>query len=407
MKKDKMLDLGENKKTIRDDLDSAQKHIAQLSEEENYNRREINELIDRIQSVADQNNAKVPKIQKLDLQELDQLNVTLDNSLHAQDTNQKYFKFPKLSSMDVVISSVAGLIAAIIDILLVGTPEVVKIYKGGEHFDGSIITTFIRKLNNGPIEGFGENLSKICKVPYDISAIEGGMYPQNHRLRSLSHDPFFGLFFAVFDIIMGTTTYIDDTGNLRIVESGSSVSMAEKALAIFYYIGHIISDLFTARGIPIPGAFLTQFFTYGDSDKSIAKIAEDMYTDGYDMRHLASMNVPILAKNIIIDAYLTLMNTIPNEIAMPVAEKEKVALDAKLRKEKMEWIANSIAIGGNTLKFFSPTSCCNPCSLNAAEWFAFLRSSIVMLHASTRDSTPETVICNRQSIDAKWDELIK
>ncbi len=41
----------------------------------------------------------------------------------------------------------------------------------------------------------------------------------------------------------------------------------EKLLSVFYYIGHIVSDLFTARGLPIPGFFLTQFFTGEAGDR--------------------------------------------------------------------------------------------------------------------------------------------
>ena len=73
----------------------------------------------------------------------------------------------------------------------------------------------------------------------------------------------------------------------------------------------------------------------------------------------------------------------------------------------MKYIANSIAVGGNLAKFFAPPSCCNPCSLNAPEWFAFLTRSITMIKAQTRDCAVEEVMCNREHIDSGWDKLIK
>lgn len=404
MYEDKILDYRNILEPVGECLINTELDITQLLIEENNDRCEINDLLSRVQTLANDLGTDLPKMQQLEIIEMHQLNRTLDSLLEVKLPDQKHPKFPPLAPEDVVVSSIAGLVAVAIDIFFVGTPEVVKISGGGERFDGSVITAAIRKLSDGPISAFGEKLSKICKVPYDVSAVKDGMYPQNHRLRSLSHDPFFGLFFANFDIIMGTTTFIDNSGNLRIIVSDKSpATTTKKILAIFYYLGHIVSDLFTARGIPIPGFFMTQFFKGNGSDLSVAKIAEDMYLDGYDMRHLASMNVPVLVKNIIIDAYLKLTKA-SNEIVSPVALKEKKQLDEKLRKEKMEFIANSITVGGNVVKFFAPPTSCNPCSLNAPEWFAFLRSSLIMIRATTRDTVIEEAIYNRKDIHDKWNK---
>ena len=78
-------------------------------------------------------------------------------------------------------------------------------------------------------------------------------------------------------------------------------------------------------------------------------------------------------------------------------------MDGALKREKINFIANSVAVGGNTVKFFANYS--NPASLNAPEWLAFLRSSIVMTKAFARDLSTEEVIRNRQDINSIWDEL--
>ncbi len=216
--------------------------------------------------------------------------------------SQSAKRFPALSGEEYVIAALSEILSIAIDVFLVGTPEVVKEYRGGENFDGSLLTGLVRKIGrraDGELRAFFQYLSDHCKVPYDSSAVTDTLTPNNHRLRGLAHDPFFGLFFAVADILMGTTTCIDNSGNLRILVNSHEFPASEKFLSVFYCIGHIASDLFTARGIPVPGAFLTQFFTNNGSDDSLAKIAERMYLDGYDMRHFASMSVPVLAKNIV------------------------------------------------------------------------------------------------------------
>lgn len=385
-------------------------HAGILAEQrdETVQRKVLNELVARTQRLAQEQSLTIPEVRPLEVQEVLDIDLTLDALLEAKYAGTRAPRFPKLSTTDIVIGSVAGLIAVVLDLFLVGTPEVVKIHPTGEQrFDGSLLTTFIRKATGEPIAGFAEQLSKICKVPYDISIHADGLTPNNHRLRSLSHDPFFGLFFAIFDIAFSTTTFVDRDGSLRVVPSAiNNKSLPEKYLAVLFYVGHIISDLFTSRGIPIPGFFLTQFFTDGAPNASIAKISDAMYRDGYDMRHLASMSVPVMAKDIVLTSYLHLAENNMVTHTAPVAIKEKHLLDLELRKTKLVFIANSIAVGGNTAKFFLPPSCCNPCSLNAPEWFAFLCSSIGMAGAATRNMDAEQVMQNRVDIDRRWDELL-
>lgn len=402
MDKEKLWDYRKSIEPVGETIVSTGDDITQLRASENSERQELNKLLDSVQALADSQNVRLPELQKLEIQELESLNVTLDDLLAAKDVRQKHSRFPKLSPEDVSISSTAGLVAVSVDVLLVGTPKIVN----RNQFDGSIFTEAIRKMGEGPLKGFWECLQSICHVPFDISAVADGMYPQNHRLRSLGHDPFFGLFFAVFDIIMGTTTFIDNTGMLRILPNAKfSVSISEKTLAVFYFLGHIVSDMFTSRGIPVPGFFLTQFFTDGVRDSSIAKMAEGMYLNGFDLRHLGSMGIPVFIKDLIIDTYLELSQEANKEIATPLAQKERAKLDASLKKEKMQFITNSITVGGNVIKFFMPPASCNPCALNAPEWLAFLRSSIAMAHAASRDFAAEDALLNRDKINAKWDAL--
>lgn len=408
MGKDRIIDFDREFELINSNIRPLCQNIDQIENDIDATSQEIDGLIHRAEKLANEVNIalNMPLSEVKKTETIKELNCIIDGKLGEDISENNYQKFPKLSSIDVIISSISGLVAVVIDCIFVGTPDIVKIYKGGEKFDGSILTAAIRNIGNGPLASFAERLSEICKVPYDISAVKDGMYPQNHRLRSLSHDPFFGLFFAVFDIVMNTTTFIDNAGQLRIIPNTTfPITMKEKILSVFYYIGHIISDIFTQRGIPIPGFFMTQFFTNGTLDNSISKIAERMYLNGYDMRHLVSMSVPVVVKRLILDAYIELTQENRNNIFSSMAEKELIELEVKLKKEKMMFVSNSIMIGGNIAKFFAPPSCGNPCALNAAEWFEFLSNSIRMVKVMTRDVTGEQAIQNRRKINEGWGNL--
>ena len=49
--------------------------------------------------------------------------------------------------------------------------------------------------------------------------------------------------------------------------------MAEKLLSVFYYIGHIVSDLFTARGLPINYCAL---FCFDTREKPVRFLPENI-----------------------------------------------------------------------------------------------------------------------------------
>ena len=240
MDKESIISLDIELRSMQEDITATTETLDDLMADAYDQRQTLNDLICRVQKLADVTGMDIPKEQLLEIRQIKLLNEILDDS--AITKTQQHSRLPGLSKTDIIISSVTGFLAAAIDIMLAGTPEVVKVYKGGERFDGSILTAFIRKLSNGTTRDLFNQLSRICKVPYDVSAFKGSMYPQNHRLRSLGHDPFFGLFFAVFDITMNTTTFIDNDGFLRVIPNTRfSSSPTEKMLPVIYYIGHIIS----------------------------------------------------------------------------------------------------------------------------------------------------------------------
>lgn len=334
---------------------------------------------------------------------LDELNHSI-NEIVDLNFKQK----GNLTIPDVLVSSIAGVVAAAIDILLVGTPEVVKIYRGGERFDGSVLTGILRKYGNGD-----DQLSSVlnwfcerCKVPYDISCVKNVANPNNHRLRNFGHDPLIGLLFAVADIIMGTATFVDSDGKLRVVVNPKDYPDTEKYLAVIYYLGHLLSDVCTARGLPIPGFVLTQFFVKDGDDDSIAVIAERMYRDGYDLRHLASMSVPVVVKDMIINAYLSLAEQDNQPIIGTIAQKEIEKQHREIHRAKMLLVSDAVACGGNVAKFFLPPTMGNMTALNLPEWMALLRDGVDVAVYQMRDKSAEQVVDNREVINKNWKILL-
>ena len=395
---------GPELKALNDEANAASSAVAETIQNESETRDDINALISEVAALA-----KIVGCPTEMIEPLPDVDITFNAELDQDiaEITGKMQLFPPLSTTESIVAALAGTVSVIIDVILVGTPEVVKLYRGGEVFDGSKLTELIRKIKPDDETKVGTILkwfSNKCKVPYDISCESGVVTPNNHRLRGLAHDPYFGLFFAIADIIMGTTTCIDNNGCLQILPN-YQMSMPKKLLTIFFYIGHIVSDLFTARGLPIPGFFLTQFFTNDGASDSLAKIAEGMYMDGYDTRHLASMTVPVVVKDLVVEAYCRMTKPETSGF-LPLAEKELAEQEYVLKKEKMLFIANSIGVAGNIVKFVAPPSCCNPCALNAAQWFAFIRSSIKMTKAACRDRAVEEVLDGRNRIQQEWERLL-
>ena len=404
-KEKSIIQLQKKLSSIQYEVDQAKKICADLEKEMREEREAINALIAGINQLAEETGAEI-RLPELSDDQISEMNVYVDRAICGFSNTDRVF--PKLRSEEYVVASLAGIAAVLIDMIFVGTPEVVKIYRGGEHFDGSVLTAALRKIGktaDGDLVPILQWFSDVCKVPYDLPLQKGVMSLNNHRLRSFAHDPFVGLFFAVADISCGTTTCIDEKGNLRVFLSSKKVPDMEKYLAVFYYLGHIISDVCTARDIPVPGFCLTQFFTDGGRDDSLAKTAERMYLDGYDLRHLVSTSVPAAIKNLLIDAYLSLASG-ADELFLPVAEQERQKLNAKLKREKMLFISDIVGSSENAVKFLLPPNCGNPCALNLSQWFEWIRRSCGMAKEAMRDRTAETVMANRDVLQRNWDFLL-
>ncbi|BAY34580.1 hypothetical protein NIES2107_64850 [Nostoc carneum NIES-2107] len=322
---------------------------------------------------------------------------------------------PNLSTLDYVIVGLSGLIATIVDILIVKIPKDIS-YLGRYQQQGSNFTQWLRGLgidDEGKLNPFLRWCENVCKVPYDqsINPEIKGFNPKTHRLLSLGHDPLFGLIFGTLDILNGTLTAFDTNGKLHILKT-FNISTADKAFAPLIWLVHIVSDVCTKAGIPIPGwGFLQflQFGSFGTNQKNIADISKWMYLSGYDLRQFITMSTSVAVIELIVRSYhylscLESQEQVQNFINTSIGLSEIAKIKSNLRLHKMLFLAHGMAASGNLLKIFVYSG--NPLAINLPQWLSLMKESIHIIQASTRDTTPEKIIRNREKINEVWKEIL-
>jgi len=303
-------------------------------------------------------------------------------SKNELESNEEYFVklqkdfngLYKLGAVDYAICGIAGILAAIFDLILVGIPS-----KTNTGINAGPLSNYIRELFNKilPPESVAK-LERIYKVPYDpannknLAKRVEGLSSWFHRYHSVGHDPILGFIFGVLDILRGTFTAIASDGSIIIQKVGTQQEGMNLYSAIFQVFGHIKSDITTSMGIPAPlmTVFnLFQFGEFGEENLSIADIIRGMYAQGYDFIHYCST----LASPMIIEAIIRLSFSIKrikegNSIKESIPYSNNMESFPKL--QTMLFLSNSIATAFNTGKVFITG---DPMSINWAQWMAFAK----------------------------------
>ncbi len=342
------------------------------------------------------------------------LDVTQDKDV-TQSKNELVFP-DSLSASDIIVVCATGGLAVLVDFLIVRIPKSTKIVRNGNIItqNGSVLTDFIRQIGfdkNGKTSSWIKVLEKYFNVPYDKSIIAGekGFYPKTHRLYSLAHDPTpSGLLWAIKDILCGTTSYIDKAGNLKMVPA-SPASLKSKLFIPIIWVGHIISDIFTKAGIPIPGScFLRtlQFGSFGEKRRTIGEVIEYMYINGYDVRHLATMATSNAVIELIVRIYHCLTCDSVLSLGKPSALIQANKAMVEHRLTKMRFYSYAIASCGNIGKLAAYQW--NPLALNLPVWMEFLRTAIKEYEkAFGEESNYIEAVKNRETINANFENIIR
>lgn len=298
--------------------------------------------------------------------------------------NEEYDQVHRLDPIDITIAAGAGLLAAAVDILLVGIPmKTPSGLKAGplsdyirDYFDKRYPADEVERLAN----------SKMSKVPYDAQDNRNtavhveGLSAYYHRLLSLGHDPLLGLLFGTSDILTGKMTTIDKAG--RIVSQPMECYTGRRETDIFIALAkqilHFKSDVTTSMGLPAPlmALFnLMQFGSIGEYEQTVAEIAQGMYFEGYDFIHFCSMSMPVALVEVVVRlcySFKRIKEGHPLKDAIPLStSREK---NPKL--QTLLFIAHCAATAANAGKIVFTE---NPMAINYPQWIAFAKYSYQQL----------------------------
>lgn len=338
---------------------------------------------------------------------LDELNSNITSRLKEIRDLSEADRALRLTPVDCIVAAIAGGIATIVDFLLVKIPKDDK-YLGKFKQEGSPLTLFLRKIGtDGKVKDWIEVLEKRFHVNYDSSIREGIYGARNHRIYSPGHDSSpAGLIFAVKDILSGTFTYFDKSGRM-VIEKAEEMGLWQKCLAPIMWFGHILSDMFTSAGIPVPGGTLLraiQMGEFGKKGRTLGELVEWMYIRGYDMRHLATMSTANGAMNLIIALYLAFLSPLNTSDSQLLSEREYVDVRNNEKKVRMKFVASSVAVAGNVAKICAYQG--NPNAFNYSLWYEMIKHAIGEVVIHTKDTSAEDAIEGRHVLDENFEILL-
>lgn len=401
--------------TIQENISLIKEQSSELIESSQEDTYKILSLTDRVKTLLEMKGQDSSNIDLL-IDDIHQINSKIDEALFSMSDKTDADKLLDLNNVDILIACIAGGLAVLVDFIIVKVPKNMDIKLNGEkvHHKGSPLTELFRKIGktkDGKEAKWIKTLEKWFHVHYDPSIKENipGMYPKNHRVYSLGHDPsILGLIWGIKDIVCGTFSYIDKNGILRI-DKVAPTDFKKLFYAPVLWFGHIISDVFTSQGIPIPGTSLLRMLkvgSFGEKERTIGELVTYMYEKGYDLRHLATMSTCRLVIDIIINIYYFLVIKTKADSSKPIFETDYVSVKNAQKKLKICFTTYSIAVAGNIAKVAAYQG--SPFAINTAIWCQFARDAITqaVVYMDEGKYTLEAIE-NRHLIDETFERLLK
>lgn len=307
-----------------------------------------------------------------------------ENSAAIQQMNREFKMLHHLDQYDVTISAAAGLLAAAVDILLVGIPQKTPEGLSAGKLSDYIRAEFDKKFPEKEMTKLSK--SKVSMVPYDAqdnrhtSIYVDGLSAYYHRLLSLGHDPLLGFVFGVADILSGRMTTIDKSGKIvsQVMENYADRKESDVFAALAKQIIHFKSDLTTSMGLPAPMMSLfnlLQFGSIGKEELTIAEIVQGMYYEGYDFIHFCSMSVPVMLTEVVVRlgyAFKRIKEGHSIKESIPVS----LSRDKHPKLATMLFIGHTSAAAINAGKVYFTQ---NPMAINYPQWIAFAKYSYTQL----------------------------
>jgi len=328
------------------------------------------------------------------------------NIIHAFDT------------IDISIPFIAGVIGGIVDLCFGGFVKTTS----GKNVPGLLSAYFRDRFNTVLPPDKIVELEKLAKVTFDAqdnrhTTIDvDGLSTRYHRLHQVGHDPFFGFIFGVSDMLRMTMTTIDNNGKrvvqpMAVYNDRQATNLFEAIAKVFL---HMLSDVNTPMGLPVPAMTLLntlQIGSIGEENFNVAELVKSMYGRGYDFRHFCSMSVSTMIVEIIVRVLYFVKRLSEGRTfdeAIPFGTRsEKPKLDTML------FIAHSASTAINLGKVALTR---NPLNINYVQWLAFAKYSIGQLiwvcreKPKLREQYISGVLDNEwsalsESIDELWQQM--
>lgn len=406
------LDFDKDKEQLEQTYSELEKNKGELAEKQLENSQRLDDLLNKVNAIRE--NLGLEHLEYNNDTATSDLDMYIENIFPFNDKKNISDNSMKMQPMDYIVASLSGGLAAVIDIFLVKIPKDTIIVRNGERLlqEGGYLTEILRSIGldeNGKASQWITTLENHFKVPYDKSVDPDiiGLNPRSHRLHSLAHDPSVaGLIWGIKDIVSGTFSCIDKNGCL-VVEKVTEAGFEKLFTAPILWLGHLLSDVFTKMGIPIPGwsyLQLLQFGSLGEKQRTIAEVARYMYLEGYDLRHLVSMTTTNAVIELIVRLYYHLVcKKRPDDFSL-TAEKENVEVKNKIKLHNMLFVAYSVASCGNIAKLCVYQG--NPTAFNLPLWLGMIKESVTQVVIANRNTKCyEEAITNRLIMDDNFNQL--
>lgn len=407
-----LLNLDKEKEKLEQAYSELEKNKDELAERQLENSQRLDDLFNKVNAIRE--NLGLEQLEYNNDTTTSDLDMCIESIFPFNDKKNISDNSMKMQPMDYIVAALSGGLAAVIDIFLVKIPKDTIIVRNGERLlqEGGYLTEILRSIGldeNGKASQWITTLENHFKVPYDKSVDPDiiGLNPRSHRLHSLAHDPSVaGLIWGIKDIVSGTFSCIDKNGCL-VVEKVTEAGFEKLFTAPILWLGHLLSDVFTKMGIPIPGwsyLQLLQFGSLGEKQRTIAEVARYMYLEGYDLRHLVSMTTTNAVIELIVRLYYHLVcKKRPDDFSL-TAEKEYVEVKNKIKLHNMLFVAYSVASCGNIAKLCVYQG--NPTAFNLPLWLGMIKESVTQVVIANRNTKSyEEAIENRHIIDESFKQL--
>lgn len=233
-----------------------------------------------------------------------------------------------LDKYDYMVSVACGAVGGLIDALFVGSPRFSKLGSWTDSMTDKLVIKAAKlmgwtpqKNGEGTINQAIAFLQRKFPVNYDqrLSGDVAGavkLSTRNHHIKSLAHSPsLVGLLFSIINQFTSTSTFVENgrlvTVNTETFELQGGTLATKLLCGIGNWVGHLLSDVAGSSGrveggrgsgIPIPYFELLQFCDFGnfsekEGQRTVSDLAVKMFEHGYDMRHFATMKIPVMVTN--------------------------------------------------------------------------------------------------------------